>query len=110
MEMEIWLDNCVSFKRKWQEPLPMITPIGLIAKKRSDYIKPKPNPSSYYTLTPVMETDGTTPKSKFKLICFDPVLKDQMDAEYNMDLNIQSSNWNQYNRMEEGYYRTAIEI
>jgi hypothetical protein len=31
-----------------------------------------------------------------------------MDAEYSMDLKIQSSNWNQYSRMEEGYYRTAI--
>jgi hypothetical protein len=31
-----------------------------------------------------------------------------MDAEYDMDLKIQSSNWNQYNRMEEGYFRTAI--
>jgi hypothetical protein len=36
-------------------------------------------------------------------------MKDQMDAEYNMDLKIQSSNWNQYSCMEEGYYRAAID-
>jgi hypothetical protein len=31
-----------------------------------------------------------------------------MDAEYSMDLKIQSSNWNQYQQHEEGFYRTAI--
>jgi hypothetical protein len=31
-----------------------------------------------------------------------------MDAEYSMDLKIKSSNWNQYQRHEEGFYRTAI--
>jgi hypothetical protein len=36
------------------------------------------------------------------------ILKEQMDAEYSMDLKIQSSNWNQYQRHEEGFYRTAI--
>jgi hypothetical protein len=55
-----------------------------------------------------MESDGVTPTGEIKLICYDPILKDQMDAEYNMDLKIQSSNWNQYSQMEEGYYCTAI--
>jgi hypothetical protein len=45
---------------------------------------------------------------KTDLICFDPVIKEQMDAEYNMDLKLQSSNWNQYQRHEGGFYRTAI--
>jgi hypothetical protein len=82
--------------------------LDLKAKVRSDFIKPKPSPTSHSTLTPVIGTDGVTPTGENKLICFDPILKDQMDAEYTMDLKIQSSNWNQYNRMEEGYYRTAI--
>jgi hypothetical protein len=82
--------------------------IDLIAKKKSDFVKPKPDVSSHSRLTTVMEADGTTPTGEIKLICFDPIAKDQMEAEYNMDLKIQSSNWNQYNRMEEGYYRTAI--
>jgi hypothetical protein len=82
--------------------------LDLIAKVRSDFIRPRPNPSVHSNLTTVYESDGVTPTGEIKLICFDPVLKDQMDAEYNMDLKIQSSNWNQYNRMEEGYFRTAI--
>jgi hypothetical protein len=82
--------------------------LDLIAKIRSDFIKPKPDPSGHSILTPVMESDDVTPTGKIKLICFDPILKDQMDAEYSMDLKIQSSNWNQYSRMEEDYYRTAI--
>jgi hypothetical protein len=82
--------------------------LDLTAKKRSDFIKPKPNPAAHSNLTRVMEADGITPTGRIRLICFDPILKDQMDAEYNMDLKIQSSNWNQYSRMEEGYYRTSI--
>jgi hypothetical protein len=31
-----------------------------------------------------------------------------MDAEYNMDLKIQESNWNQFERHYEGYYRIAF--
>jgi hypothetical protein len=65
--------------------------LELTAKVKSDFIKPKPSLSSHSTLTTVY-----------------PIIKDQMDAEYNMDLKIQSSNWNQYNRMEEEYDRTAI--
>jgi hypothetical protein len=85
-----------------------LTILDLTAKKRLDFIKPKPDPVSHSNLTPVMEVDGTTTTGEIKLICFNPILEDQMDAEYSMDLKIQSSNWNQYNRMEEGYYRTAI--
>jgi hypothetical protein len=79
--------------------------LDLIAKKRSDFIKPKPDPISHSNLTPVMESDGVTPTGKIRLVCFDPILKDQMEAEYTIDLKIQSSNWNQYSHMEEGYYR-----
>jgi hypothetical protein len=82
--------------------------LELIARKRSDFIKPKPDPIPHSNLTPVMETDGVTPTGEIRLVCFDPILKDQMEAEKTMDLKIQSSNWNQYSRMEEGYYRTAI--
>jgi hypothetical protein len=31
-----------------------------------------------------------------------------MESEYNMDLKVQKSNWNQYERHHEGCYRTAI--
>jgi hypothetical protein len=82
--------------------------LDLIAKKRSDFIKPKPDPISHSNLTPVMESDNVTPTGEIRLVCFDPIMKEQMEAEYTMDLKIQSSNWNQYSRMEEGYYRTAI--
>jgi hypothetical protein len=75
-------------------------------KVRSDFVKPKPDPNVHSTLTPVIENGVATGGNK--LVCFDPALKEQMDAEYNMDLKIQSSNWNQYQRHEEGFYRTAI--
>jgi hypothetical protein len=82
--------------------------LDLIAKKRSDFIKPKPDPISHSNLTPVMKADNVTPTGEIKLVCFDPIMKYQMEAEYTMGLKIQSSNWNQYSRMEEGYFRTAI--
>jgi hypothetical protein len=43
-----------------------------------------------------------------RLVCFKPILKYEMNSEYSMDLKIQKSNWNQYERHYEGYYRTAI--
>jgi hypothetical protein len=42
------------------------------------------------------------------LVCHNPALKEQMDAEYNMDLNIQCSNYNQFQRHEDAYFRTTI--
>jgi phage tail tape-measure protein len=50
--------------------------LDLIAKKRSDFIKPKPDPISHSNLTPVMEADNVTPTGEIKLACFDPVMKD----------------------------------
>jgi hypothetical protein len=81
--------------------------LDLIAKKRTDFVKPKPDPSIHSRLVPELDTSGD-PTGGNTIICFNPFLKEQMDAEYNMDLKFQSSNWNQYNRMEEGYFRTAI--
>jgi hypothetical protein len=81
--------------------------LDLIAKKRTDFVKPKPDPSIHSNLVPEVDAAGD-PTGGYKLVCFNPALKEQMDAEYNMDLKFQSSNWNQYSRMEEGYYRTAI--
>jgi hypothetical protein len=43
-----------------------------------------------------------------RLICYDPILKNEMEADYNMDLKIQKSNWNQFERHYEGYYRTVV--
>jgi hypothetical protein len=73
------------------------TILELKTKVRSDFVKPKPNPNVHSTLTPVIENGTATGENK--LVCFDPALKEQMDAEYNMDLKIQSSNWNQYQRL-----------
>jgi hypothetical protein len=47
--------------------------LDLKAKVRSDFIKPKPSPTSHSTLTPVMGTDNVTPTGENKLICFDPI-------------------------------------
>jgi hypothetical protein len=49
-----------------------------------------------------------TPTGGNKLVCHDPALKEQINAEYNMDLKLQSSNWNQYQRYEQGLFCTAI--
>jgi hypothetical protein len=81
--------------------------LDLIAKKRSNFIKPKPDPSVHSTLTPVVENGIATGEKKL-VVCFYPMMKDQMEAEYNMDLKIQSSNWNQHERHREGLFRTAI--
>jgi hypothetical protein len=80
--------------------------LELTAKIQSDFVKPKLNPNVHSTLTPVVENGVATGENK--LLCFDPALKEQMDAEYNKDLKLQSSNWNQYQQHEEGFYRTAI--
>jgi hypothetical protein len=101
MGMAIRLGNFVYFKKKLAGSAADDKAYGLDsaildlkAKVRSDFIKPKPSHTPHSTLTPVMGTDNVTPTGENKLICFDPILKDHMDAEYTMDLKIQSSNWN----------------
>jgi hypothetical protein len=79
--------------------------LELIAKIRSDFIKPKPNPNVHSILTAVL-LNGIAPGEN-RLVCFDPIMKEQIDAEYNMDLKLQSLNWNQYQGHEEGLYCTA---
>ena len=81
--------------------------LELTAKVRSDFIKPKPDPKIHSDIVPEIDAKGD-PTGGNKLVCHNPVLKEQMDAEYGMDLKIQSSNWNQYQRHEEGFFRTAI--
>jgi hypothetical protein len=44
-----------------------------------------------------------------QLLCFDPIIKEQMEAEYSMDLKIQKSNWNIFERQYEGLYRIAFD-
>jgi hypothetical protein len=80
--------------------------LELIAKVRSDFVKPRPNPNVHSNVTPVLS--GGVATGENRLVCFDPIMKEQMDAEYSMDLKIQSSNWHQYQRHEEGFYRTAL--
>jgi hypothetical protein len=80
--------------------------LELIAKVRSDFVKSRPNPNVHSKVEPVLVAG--VPTGENKLLCFDPIMKEQMDAEYSMDLKIQSSNWNQYQRHEEGFYRTAL--
>jgi hypothetical protein len=60
--------------------------LELIAKVRLDFIKPKPSLIAHSNIVPVMEADGVTPTGGNKLVCHDPVLKESMDAKYNMDL------------------------
>jgi hypothetical protein len=48
--------------------------LDLTAKVRSDFIRPRPNPSVHSNLTTVYKENGVTPTGEIKLICFDPVL------------------------------------
>jgi hypothetical protein len=87
--------------------------LDLVAKVKSDFVKPKPDPLAHSKLVTVMEKNDkgvstNVPTGETKLVCFNPILKEEMDAEYSMDLKIQKSNWNQFERHYEGYYRTAI--
>jgi hypothetical protein len=87
--------------------------LDLTAKVKSDFVKPKPDPLVHSKLFTVMEKDNKGVPTivltgEMKLVCFNSILKDEMESEYNMDLKIQKSNWNQYERHYEGYYRTAI--
>jgi hypothetical protein len=88
--------------------------LDLVAKVKSDFVQPKPSPLSHSKLVVIYGKDDKgaptikTPTGEKRLICFDPILKDEMDAEYNMDLKIQKSNWNQFERHYEAYYRIAF--
>jgi hypothetical protein len=67
--------------------------LDLVAKVKSDFFLPKPSPLVHSKLVAVMEKDdkGISTKvstGKNKLICFDPILKDEMEAEYSMDLKL----------------------
>lgn len=42
------------------------------------------------------------------IVCFDPVLKQQLDIIYNMELKTALSNWNQYQRNNDALLSTAI--
>jgi hypothetical protein len=82
--------------------------LELAAKVRSDFVLPRPDPLIHSNLIQVMGEDGVTPTGERNLVCHDPILKEQLDAEYSMDLKLQSSNWNQYQRYEEGMYQISI--
>jgi hypothetical protein len=81
--------------------------LTLIAKVKSDFVQPKPDPLIHSNIIDVVGADGALTGER-RLVCHDPIAKEQIDAEYNMDLKIQKSNWNQYERNYEGYFRTAI--
>ncbi|OEU23632.1 hypothetical protein FRACYDRAFT_233803 [Fragilariopsis cylindrus CCMP1102] len=81
--------------------------LDLEPKLRTDFITPKESPEVHSNLTPILDEDGAETGGN-TLVCFNPALKEQMDAEYHTLLKIQSSNWNQYSRIVEGYYRIAI--
>jgi hypothetical protein len=59
------------------------------------FVKPRPNPLVHSKVV-VMYEDNGTPTGETRLICYDPIKKEEIDAEYNMDLKIQKSDWNQY--------------
>jgi hypothetical protein len=77
--------------------------LDLVAKVKSDFVKPKPSPLRYSKLVTIFEKDDIgaptkIPTGEKRLVCFNPILKDEMEAEYSMDLKIQKSNWNQFER------------
>jgi hypothetical protein len=87
--------------------------LDLVAKVKKDFVNPRPSPLSHSKLVDIMEKDDKGVPTKVatgerKLVCYDPILKDEMGAEYNMDLKVQKSNWKQLERHYEGYYRTAV--
>jgi hypothetical protein len=87
--------------------------LDLIPRVKSDFVQPKPDLCVHSKIVDIMEVDdkgvpSRIPTGEKKLMCFDPIMKDQMEAEYSMDLKIQKSNWNQFERHYEGYYRIAI--
>jgi hypothetical protein len=87
--------------------------LDLVAKVKSDFFKPKPSPLAHSKLVTIYEKDDKGAPTKIatgemRLVCFNPILKDEMDTDYNMDLKIQKSNWNQFERHYEGYYRIAF--
>ena len=68
--------------------------LDLVAKVKSDFVKPKPDPLSHSNLITIYEKDDQgantkVPTGEKRLVCFDPILKDEMDSEYSMDLKIQ---------------------
>jgi hypothetical protein len=68
--------------------------LDLVAKVESDFVKPKSSPLSHSNLVDIMVMDENGKPTKVatgerRLICYDPILKDEMEAEYNMDLKIQ---------------------
>ena len=81
--------------------------LDLVAKVQTDFVEPRPDPLVHSNLIEVVDVHGL-PTGERRLVCHDPILKEQMDLEYNTDLKIQKGNWNQYERHYEGFYRTAI--
>jgi hypothetical protein len=70
--------------------------LDLSSKIKSDFVKPKPNPLVHSDLIDVYGEDKKKTGER-KLVCHNPILRDQMEAEYSMDLKIQKSNWNNLN-------------
>jgi hypothetical protein len=63
--------------------------VELTAKVRSDFVKPKPDPLIHSNLIQVMGDDGVAPTGERKLVCHDPIMKEQLEAECSMDLKLQ---------------------
>jgi hypothetical protein len=88
--------------------------LDLIPKIKSDFVKPKPSPLIHSKLIVLYEKDDkgvstSKPTDEKVLLCFDPIIKEQMEAEYSMDLKIQKSNWNIFERQYEGLYRIVFD-
>jgi hypothetical protein len=88
--------------------------LDLIPKIKLDFVKPKPSPLIHSKLIALYEKDDkgvstSKPTGEKVLLCFDPIIKEQMEAEYSMDLKIQKSNWNIFKRQYEGLYRIAFD-
>jgi hypothetical protein len=65
--------------------------LDLIPKVKSDFVKPKPSPLIHSKLISLYEKDDrgvstSKPTGEKVLLCFNPIIKEQMEAEYSMDL------------------------
>ena len=52
----------------------------LVAKVKSDFVQPKPDPLVHSNLIEVVDADGELTGER-KLVCHNPILKEQIDTE-----------------------------
>jgi hypothetical protein len=88
--------------------------LDLLPKVKSNFVKPKPSPLIHSKLISLFEKDDNGVSTSMLtgekvLLCFDPIIMEQMEAEYSMDLKIKKSNWNQFELQYEGFYQIPFD-